>query len=252
MVPGAQLLGGVPGAHCPAGVPGAQLLGGVPGAQQAGRGSLQPSAHSVTQWSQHCHLGLTDCPGSRRGFAVVSDAPASPCPAPPRCLACSYHAGCLAGLGRRPQAAQRPEAPSLVWAPCGLGGSACRRPLADAPPAPRPPSLVSHRQWLEARCACPLQKSHLEAGHTLHRGAESLVAHLPRAWFCVGCWCTVLRVGPSGASTLLTGVLGPEGWRCAGWTRGPGSGLRGAVLSSASRGLNGLSGRRPCPLGLRS
>ena len=47
-----------------------------------------------------------------------------------------------------------------------------RVPLQRHPPPP--PSLVSRRQWLEARCACSLQKSHLEAGHTLHGGAESL------------------------------------------------------------------------------
>ena len=179
--------------------PGAGGRAGVPGAQQAGRGSLghRPGGPGAEHSLCHavgpaCPLGLAYCPGSRRGFAVVSDAPTSPCPAPPRRLACSYHAGCLvAGPGRRSQAAQHPEASSPMWASCGLGGSACRAsPCRDTPHPLRvwSPAGSGWRPGVPA----PSRNRIWRRGTPSTEGLSHW-ARLPRARFCVGCWCTVLR-----------------------------------------------------------
>lgn len=97
---------------------------------------------------------------------------------------------------------------------CGLGGSACRSaPCRDAPPSPSP---VSCRQWLEARCACALQKSHLEAGVPSTEGLSPGCASASSPGLC---WLLA-----HGAARVVTPEL-----------RAPRS-LRFADTSSESRG----------------
>ena len=183
-----------------------------PRSQPAGRGRRGGPARSVKQWNRQCHLGLTDCPGSRRGLLLSAHRP------PPQRLWRSHPAGCSAACWVSAGAGS-----ALRHLPqCGraavLGAPPAAHLLAETHPPPRP-SPVSHRQWLEARRAASLQKPPLRVCLW-----ESLVGRLPRAWFRVGCWRSAVCSGHFLSSGPLRSLHFSH--RSTG-SRGGGSGGRG-------------------------